>query len=224
MVIYQTTNLINGKKYIGKDTKNSKTYLGSGTFLKKAIKKYGRENFKKEILEYCLNEDELKQKEEYWLLFYDAANNSEYYNCINISHGCPKGLHKGRKNTWSKGIKGHIGPVWDKEQKEIHSLKLKGREIKWGDKISQSKKGKSISKEHKDKISQKLKNRKRPFNAGKDLIPILQYDLQGNFIREWKSISEAQNNIIRGDIRACLNNKTKKAGGFFWKLKQQTEE
>ena len=40
MVIYKTTNLVNGKQYIGKDTKNNPTYLGSGTFLKKAIQKY----------------------------------------------------------------------------------------------------------------------------------------------------------------------------------------
>ena len=42
MVIYKTTNLINGKIYIGKDVRNLNCYLGSGKLLKKAIEKYGK--------------------------------------------------------------------------------------------------------------------------------------------------------------------------------------
>ena len=45
MVIYKTTNLINGKIYIGKDSNNNEHYIGSGVKLLKAIKKYGRSNF-----------------------------------------------------------------------------------------------------------------------------------------------------------------------------------
>lgn len=50
IVIYKTTNLINNKIYVGKDSHNDSNYFGSGTILVKAIKKYGKENFKKEIL------------------------------------------------------------------------------------------------------------------------------------------------------------------------------
>jgi hypothetical protein len=50
MIIYCITNLINGKKYIGSDSNNNPKYMGGGTYLKKAIKKYGKENFKKEII------------------------------------------------------------------------------------------------------------------------------------------------------------------------------
>lgn len=48
-LIYKTTNLLNGKIYIGKHTTTNKedNYLGSGIKLINAIKKYGRENFKK---------------------------------------------------------------------------------------------------------------------------------------------------------------------------------
>jgi len=63
MIIYKTTNLINGKFYIGQDSKNDPTYLGSGKLLNRAIKKYGRENFVKEILIECDNKDELNQQE-----------------------------------------------------------------------------------------------------------------------------------------------------------------
>ena len=59
MIIYLTTNLINGKKYVGLDMNNDKNYLGSGVHIKRAIKKYGKENFIKEILEVCDNRQEL---------------------------------------------------------------------------------------------------------------------------------------------------------------------
>ena len=49
--IYLTTNLINGKKYIGKHYGEiNDSYLGSGILIKKAIKKYGSNNFTKKIL------------------------------------------------------------------------------------------------------------------------------------------------------------------------------
>ncbi len=51
MQIYKTINLVDGKIYIGKDVKSNPTYLGSGVRLKYAIKKYGIDSFKKEVLE-----------------------------------------------------------------------------------------------------------------------------------------------------------------------------
>ena len=48
-VIYKTTNLINGKIYIGQSNGKAKYYLGSGINFKKALKKYGRKNFQKKF-------------------------------------------------------------------------------------------------------------------------------------------------------------------------------
>ena len=72
MIIYKTTNLITKKIYIGKDGKNNPKYYGSGIFLKNAIKKYGKENFVKEILEYCNTEEELNNAEIKWIAFYNV--------------------------------------------------------------------------------------------------------------------------------------------------------
>jgi hypothetical protein len=63
--LYQIINLVNGKKYVGVHRTNDLNdgYMGSGTVLKRAQKKYGIENFEKEILEYFENETDMFQRE-----------------------------------------------------------------------------------------------------------------------------------------------------------------
>lgn len=87
MVIYKTTNLINGKFYIGKDSRNNPSYLGSGLALLKAIDKYGRNNFKKEILQTCTNLTELSKAEIYWAEKLGAYNRVNSYNIAICGQG-----------------------------------------------------------------------------------------------------------------------------------------
>jgi len=63
--IYQTTNKINGKIYVGKHETYDLNdgYLGSGKYLNRAIEKYGIENFERKILFFCESHDELSAKE-----------------------------------------------------------------------------------------------------------------------------------------------------------------
>jgi group I intron endonuclease len=147
MVIYITTNLITQEKYIGKDRNNSPSYLGGGVLLKEAIQKYGRENFKKEILEVCKNLDELKEKECYWLEYYHASNNPLFYNLTNKSFGSDRGptktekyLKRGKKI--SEGRKGNHYPEASKSQQGLKKIK-----------VSKALKGKPKTEEHKKNLS-----------------------------------------------------------------------
>lgn len=79
--IYQTTNLINGKKYIGKHSTSNPddAYLGSGNGLRKAIRKYGVENFSKTVLFDFDTEEEMNQKE-IELVTIKEVKSQDYYN------------------------------------------------------------------------------------------------------------------------------------------------
>ena len=63
--LYQITNRVNGKIYVGAhQTLNLEDgYMGSGTILKAAISKYGVENFEKKILEVFKSEKEMFERE-----------------------------------------------------------------------------------------------------------------------------------------------------------------
>jgi hypothetical protein len=123
--------------------------------------------------------------------------------------------------------KGGGGPSFlSIESRQKISFKIKNNKER-GLKISESNKGKShsnkgkkLSKDHCIKIKQTrdyLKNRKRNWN----LKPVLQYDKQGNFIKEWLSINEAQMYYKpKSDgIGACCRQDQKTAYGFKWNYK-----
>jgi len=85
MIIYKTTNIVNGKFYIGQDSKNNPDYLGSGLLLKKAIEKYGRDNFVKEVLEECETKEQLNEREIHWIAVTEAKTLG--YNIADGGHG-----------------------------------------------------------------------------------------------------------------------------------------
>ena len=110
-----------------------------------------------------------------------------------------KNLHK--NNTYRVGKK-HSEESKQKMRKpktKEHILKLHGRKY---------------TEEQKLKMS--LLKIGKPSNRCK---PVLQYDLNNNFIKEWISVTEA-NKYHKGDIRACCRGKQKIACGYKWKFKQ----
>ena len=67
MFVYKVTNLINGRIYIGSKCTNRNDldpdYLCSGNYIVSAVKKYGKENFVREILSFHNSKEELYQAE-----------------------------------------------------------------------------------------------------------------------------------------------------------------
>lgn len=63
--LYRIENLVNGNYYIGVHRTDNLNdgYMGSGLVLKRAFKKHGIENFKKEILEFHDSYEELLKRE-----------------------------------------------------------------------------------------------------------------------------------------------------------------
>jgi len=84
-VIYKTINLVNNKIYVGRDKHNNPNYIGSGVLLHLAIKKYGKENFQKEILEECEN-DILDDREKFWIKELRSQDPLIGYNIANGGH------------------------------------------------------------------------------------------------------------------------------------------
>jgi hypothetical protein len=80
-IVYETTNLINGKYYIGVHKVNGSNYLGYGVLLTSAVKKYGRSNFIRETLRSFDNKDDA-YKFESLIVTKDLTTNPHCYNKI----------------------------------------------------------------------------------------------------------------------------------------------
>ena len=82
--IYKITNKINKKIYVGKrvGTEFDTNYWGSGVKLRKALIEFGKDNFDREIIEWCSNKDILKERERYWISTLNTRDPEFGYNKI----------------------------------------------------------------------------------------------------------------------------------------------
>lgn len=95
-LVYKITNIINSKIYIGAHSTDdiNDGYLGSGKLIKDAIKKYGKENFKKDIL-YIFNTPEEMFNMEKEIVTENFIKNKNVYNIVTGGFG---GKNKGSTN------------------------------------------------------------------------------------------------------------------------------
>jgi group I intron endonuclease len=192
MVVYKTTNLVTGKFYVGLDTKNDPQYLGSGSVLKKAIRKYGQSNFKKEILEVCETLQELREREKFWIqqlssqtagynvadggLGGDTFTNNPNKEEIRKKFRKPHSLETRQKisdNNWQKKNSGEKNPNFGKKQTPETKEKRKQTFLEKGEfpnsgkrhtsKANESNREKHLGK----KASTETKNKMRLAKIGK---------------------------------------------------------
>ena len=113
--VYEITNLVNGKKYIGKRSCKcpieEDKYMGSGKKLKEAFIKYGIQNFEKRILFICKDELDALYKEIEVIYKTDACKSNDYYN-ISIGGGIISS-NKNKNNRWV------VSPEYRKKQSRI---------------------------------------------------------------------------------------------------------
>ena len=89
--IYEWTNKVNKKKYIGAHTGSiDDGYIGGGSAFRQDLKQHGLTGFERKIIEYVTDEKKIKDRENYYLNLVDAANNPDYYNKTNKSSGLRK--------------------------------------------------------------------------------------------------------------------------------------
>lgn len=99
--VYKTINLVTNDFYIGSHiTSNlNDDYLGSGSLLKKQIKKYGKENFKRIIICFCEDAETLRF-EEAKIICSETSN-----KCLNVHHGLNHGFDLLNKRIKNKELK-----------------------------------------------------------------------------------------------------------------------
>lgn len=86
--IYEWTNKINSKKYIGAHIGHEDDhYTGSGKQFLKDLKLYGFINFERKILEYVTSKTDVKNREHYYLELANAKEDQNYYNSSMRSSG-----------------------------------------------------------------------------------------------------------------------------------------
>lgn len=111
-ILYRTTCIVNNKFYIGKhQTENiNDDYLGSGLRIRRAIKKYGAENFIKEIIKEYNTAEELNKAER--LLITEEILNDK--NCYNLALG-------GQGGFLGESIREKVKGLWTDERRKKQS-------------------------------------------------------------------------------------------------------
>ena len=247
-VIYAIINLQNGKKYIGSTTNFSRRKREHLNDLKKgkhhsislqrSWNKNTEEDYKFIILEHVEDNTKLLEREQHFLNKYLSFEKDKGYNICKFV-GLPP--EKKLPEVFQYTLKGEFvqkfkdcveaanyiecsssgiasccreeyryykGFIWTYEKELTEErIRLANSPVK-------------RTEESKKKMSESAKKRTD------NLKPILQYDLEGNFIREWESTSHLvkEKGYSNGSISDCLNGRWKKAYGFIWKFKNETDK
>jgi group I intron endonuclease len=153
--VYLTTNLINGKQYVGDHTINPKElyyYIGSGSYFYKANKKYGYNNFIKEILEWFDTREEAFESQEKYIKHYNTLVPNGYNISPKGGHQVSGGMSQATKDKISlkrKGIKLNLTDEQRLRRSEVQKGKKQSEEVKRNRALKQT--GKKMSEESKEK-------------------------------------------------------------------------
>lgn len=228
--IYKLTSP-NGKSYIGKTTnlyarlnQYKNLHCKNQTYLYHAIKKYGWENFKVELLEQVEDEDldildtTLNELEIKYIAEFRVTERDKGYN---ISSGGEGG--RLTEETKRKIGEGNRGKILSAETKEKISKARMGTVFTEETKrrMSEARVGIKLAEETKKKMSE-TRLKMSPKDRRKMSKEVNQLDLQGNFIKSWGSLKEAAIGVglkSSSGISAACKDTQKTSKGFKWEYK-----
>lgn len=235
----------NGKRYIGQTKQkpeyrwnNGNGYIGC-PYMDSAIKKYGWNNIEHEVIIDGIDREEANKWEESLIALYRTNEKQFGYN---IQSGGSSGYEytneiKKKMSEIQKGKK----QTDETKQKRSQSLLLYysthtvSDEIR--EKLRNSNLGKSrpLSAEHKKKAIQNIKPHQYkkghpPNEKAMQLLrekyskKVIQYDLNGNKIAEYASITEASklNGLTANAVGNCVRGNVLTTNGFIWKYADET--
>ena len=188
--IYEITNNINGKNYIGqrycpanKTPETDTKYMGKGVLIVKAEKKYGIKNFSKRIMAYCYTKEIVDILETEYIDIYKAVGKAEY----NIA----------------KGGRGTCGvPAWNKGKHGIYTEEQRKH-------LSETHKGKKLSLESIEKLKETVKDYKWWTN-GKESTKALNCPGEGWILGRPEEYKLKQSESLKG------HPPTKGSTGMHW--------
>lgn len=213
-IVYITINLCNGKFYIGVHKTNPEVfdgYLGSGNIIEKAIKKYGKENFKRTTLKIFPNtkqgaDDAFKLEGE---LVNETLLKSK--NCYNVALG----------GLGDRGLN---------DTKQVYMFSLDGKYIRSFKTCREA--ARSLQTDNEVSTLKAIRNNclgattssfgyywsyNKEFNYKDNRITkVAQYTIGGKFLRYFDSIAEAENTFKISNISSAIQTKGS-SGGYQWR-------
>jgi len=202
--IYITENLINGRKYIGKHSGDiSDGYLGSGMLLKRAIEKYGIDNFKRDIIEIVDTEIDLDNAERKWIAEFDAASNPLFYNLTEGGTGgntlkyLPADVVSKTRSGWFAKLN-DVDKEKVREQRKMHLTNLRADASLEKQRLAaQQKYYQNLTEDDKDKLYASRRG-KNAYQAKSVKTPLGVFDTA-------KDASRAHNVNIQTILNRCNN-------------------
>jgi len=226
--IYEIQNILNGKTYIGQHLYRSESkeeYLGSGNLIMAAVKKYGRDVFRKRIILADIVEQEEANS---WEIYFIARNRKIGKAEYNIAKGgrsaggalsCPSIRAKAAETFHNNYIKNGPTEGQRRQAEFIRNMEHKRgykQSSEWINKRAEARRGKpgvNWKKDHPETLAKIVANHRKPVQCV-----------------ETGMIFESVNDACRycglatgAGISNCINGKQKRAGGYHWiKIEKET--
>lgn len=228
--IYAILNKNNGKVYIGSAVNLSHRWschrhdIARGRhgniYLSRAFKS-NPDAFYFEVIEELpgASKETILSREQFWMDFFKSYLPENGYNIAPKAESC-QGIKRGSEFI-EKLLAARRKP-WSEERRAAWKEFIKRRPVKTGwkhspetlKKMSDGHKGKKLSREHVNKVMEAIRRNKKGFNKK----PIHQFDLQGNHIRTFQSVTDAEKLFgRRGNIHGVCKGKRRQAFGFVWR-------